>query len=245
MIEAKRDKYFEKVFDYYVQWQLRKNLYKVKVMDPFAHERDRTKGQLYIVNHSSWWDGLLIFFLSRNYFKQDSYAMMSEKGIKEFPFFRKIGAYSVDYSSPKDSIKSLQYTLKLLKEESPVWLFPQGEEQHVEKRPLDFKQGVGYLVEKSETPFIITPLSIYYTMRHDQLPECWIRVGKSIPSNEIQGDNRVGKTLSMEKMVTEELSALREDLIQENEHLYRNLLNGKKTLSEWFSFWKKKKGGTS
>ncbi|QPC46597.1 lysophospholipid acyltransferase family protein [Mangrovibacillus cuniculi] len=244
MIEAKRDKYFEKVFDYYVQWQIKKNFYKIKIKDPYVKERKMEKGQLYIVNHSSWWDGLLIFYLSRNYFKQDSYAMMSEKGIKEFPFFRKIGAYSVDYTSPKGSIKSLQYTLKLLNQGSPVWLFPQGEEQHVEKRPLAFKQGAGYLVEKTGEPFMVTPLSIYYTFRHDQLAECWIQVGKSILSTEIQGGNRAGKTSFLEEMVTKELSSLKEDLINENEHLYKDLLKGKKTLSEWFTFWKKKKGET-
>ena len=48
---------------------------------------------LLIANHSSWWDGLVTFYLNNAVLKTDLYAMMSEQGMKDFPFFNELGLF--------------------------------------------------------------------------------------------------------------------------------------------------------
>ena len=65
--------------------------------------------------------------------------MMDEPGLKQYPFFRKLGAFSINREQPKEIVQSLRYSKKLIDQNMPVWLFPQGEIQHQEIRPLEFQ----------------------------------------------------------------------------------------------------------
>ncbi|UZW65126.1 lysophospholipid acyltransferase family protein [Priestia flexa] len=138
MIYPEKDKRFERVLQLFVHYQLKKQFYRIYID---MEEVENNKPALFIANHSSWWDSLISFYVNRVLLKHDSYAMMSEEGMKSFPFFKKIGAFSVNQASPKHIMKSLLYARELLREKKGVWIFPQGKEEHLEKRPLQFSDG--------------------------------------------------------------------------------------------------------
>ena len=50
--------------------------------------------------------------------------MMDEQGLRQYPFFRRIGAFSVNRDKPRDMLASLQYAAGLLQSGCPVWVFP-------------------------------------------------------------------------------------------------------------------------
>ncbi|TDL34823.1 glycerol acyltransferase [Jeotgalibacillus sp. S-D1] len=219
----------------FLNLQFKKHFYKIYIHDQRSAEGSGPK--LYVMNHSNWWDGLLIFYLNRKVMKEDSYAMMSKKGMTDFPFFGKIGAFAVDPASPKDLMRSLKTSLSLLEENKSVWIFPQGKEEHIEKRPFTYMNGPAYLAERISNLKII-PIAAYYTFRHDQRPELFIRIGHTVPPDRFSGLNR-GEITNDLRVIHEELvSSVREDIINEQTDQYTLFKSGSKTASEWLQWMK-------
>lgn len=220
MIEAKKSRLFEKGFALYLFPLMRRS---------FAHflgyniRKIPQQPAIFIANHSSWWDGLLFFFLNRTVWKHDIHMMMHEKNLKKYKFFRNLGAFSIDKQNPKDIIRSLQYAEELLKGGKSVVLFPQGDEFHQEIRPLTFHSGIGYMLEKHpEVPVI--PITFYYSFRHEQKPEVWIHQGSSLSIEEIPGATRKEKSASLQRILTSQLDGLRENVIAEDTSAFKDLL---------------------
>lgn len=125
MIEPKKSPGFQRILAYYLTYQLKKHFYRVWIDD----QREGTKspsGHLILANHSNWWDGLLVFYLNHYVVNEDSCAMMSQKGMEDFSFFRKIGAFSVNPDSPKDLVSSLKFAEKCLQQKKPSGSFRRG-----------------------------------------------------------------------------------------------------------------------
>jgi 1-acyl-sn-glycerol-3-phosphate acyltransferase len=178
---------------------------------------------IFIANHSSWWDGLLFFFLNHTIWKHDIHMMMHEKNLKKYIFFRYLGAFSIDKQNPKEIIRSLQYAENLLTKGKSVVLFPQGDEFHQEIRPLDFSNGIGFLTEK-HPDIPVVPLTFYYSFRHEQKPEVWIRQSAPLTAAEIAGESRKEKTAFLQETVTLQLDKLKEEVIDENTEDFTDLL---------------------
>lgn len=124
---------------------------------------------LYIANHSSWWDGLIIFLLTEKASELDHYMMMEEKQLKQYAFFRKLGAFPVQ----KENLKSVKQALMTAKENMQagraVWLFPQGKIMHQDMRPLELEGGASFLVRQFEQ-VVVKPVTLHYTFNQFQKP---------------------------------------------------------------------------
>ncbi|WP_064091312.1 lysophospholipid acyltransferase family protein [Rossellomorea aquimaris] len=241
MIEAKKSKGFQKMLAQYLTFQLKKQFYRVWI-DDRRNNRDLSKGHLILANHSNWWDGLMIFYLNQYVVKEDSYAMMSQKGIEDFSFFRKIGAFSVNPESPKDLIVSLRFAEKCLSEQKTVWIFPQGKEEHLEKRPLSFMKGPSYLLEK-KPEVDVTFVTFYYTFHHNQRPELYIQL-RNVDSKLLfrqEHHTRIEQTNSIRMLLEQQLDELRDNIINNNTMSFDLFVKGFRTSSEWLSFWKRRK----
>lgn len=235
MIYPRKSARFEWFFEHYLTFIFKKHFYRV-YLDTNGVE-PANGPVLVLLNHSNWWDGLVSFYLNRRFFKKDSYAMMSESGISAFPFFQKIGAFSVNPTSPKEIIESLRYSEQLCKEGKYVWIFPQGKEEHLEKRPIQFMNGPAYLIEKVEK-LQVQFVSLYYTFTHDQRPELYIRL---LPPIDFITAERTRKqiTLDLERMMTRLLDELKHDIVSEKTDSFSILLTGRKTASEWLQIMKR------
>jgi 1-acyl-sn-glycerol-3-phosphate acyltransferase len=104
---------------------------------------------LIIANHFSWWDGFFISSLNKKKFKKKLHIMMEEKQLVENILLNKGGVYSLKKNS-KDVIKSLKYTVGLLKQnENMVALFPQGKFESIYQHPLHFEKGLDWILRKT------------------------------------------------------------------------------------------------
>ncbi|WP_100372552.1 lysophospholipid acyltransferase family protein [Bacillus sp. FJAT-45037] len=234
MIKADKQAWFQSMLHAYNKyWLLRRNFYTVH-LNGRVPETDRPI--LLIANHSSWWDGLISFYLSEQHIKHDCYAMMGEDGLKEFPFFRKIGAFSVNPNNPRSLLQSLRYGKDKLARNQAVWMFPQGAEQHLEKRPLDFMGGVAYLLE-DRPDVLVVPVTYYYTFMHEQQPELFIQIGTAIEHSDL-GADRTSKTVYLETYITKQLDHQKERLIQGNIEDYQPVITGRRTVSEWLQSYR-------
>ncbi|EWG10948.1 lysophospholipid acyltransferase family protein [Cytobacillus firmus] len=220
MIEAKKDVIFDKLFSIFHKRLMSFSFDKVYWQNTGIQPASPA---IFVCNHSSWWDGLIYYQLTKSVIQQDLHIMMHEQGLKQFPYFKKLGAFSINSSSPKETLKTMKYAEKLLKNGSSIWIFPQGDEFHLEKRPLHFQQGPLYLQEKlPEIPLI--PVAFYYSFSHKRKPEVWISAGSPLYSKDLPGSSRREKTASLEKTCTNLLDVLKTEVISENTKNFINLL---------------------
>lgn len=175
---------------------------------------------LFIANHSSWWDGLLFFQLEKRGHIPPTYMMTHEDGMKRVPIFKWLGAFSVNPLQPKHVMHALRYAQQLLHEDRSVAIFPQGQEVHLEARPLQFQKGAAYLAEKCPSIPVI-PITIYYTYRNTKKGEAWISIGRAIEGNHTTKQHT---TQHFEDIVTNQLHTLKSDVIANNYEKYNNIL---------------------
>ncbi|RXI97765.1 hypothetical protein DS745_15460 [Anaerobacillus alkaliphilus] len=230
MIEAKKSQLFSNLFHLYNQRLLKKTFHRISLKQ--AKSLPTIGPTLYIANHSSWWDGLLAFYLTRTVLKRDCYAMMTEVGLKAYPFFRKIGGYSINKDNPKDVIRSLAYTRRLLDLSKGIWVFPQGKEEHLEKRPLLFQPGVSRVIRQVNTVTVV-PITFYYTFLHEQRPEVFISIGESLPAPRLQAFSlQKDLTTFLEDILTEQLNNQKQEVVNETFEAYDVIIHGKKSISK-------------
>ena len=112
MIEANKSAVFEAFFHIYNRWLIRRFFHQV-LLTQEAYKPEQGKGSIYMLNHSSWWDSLMLFYLTKTVMNVDAVAMMEEEGLRRFPFFRKLGAFSINPASLKPGI-SLSFPIESL-----------------------------------------------------------------------------------------------------------------------------------
>ena len=134
-------------------------------------------GVLFAANHSCWWDLYLAHFLNET-IPVDGYGMMEHANLTRFGFFRRIGAFSVDRSSPAGVRASIDYASSCSGgRTSGVWIFPQGKIVGNDVRPLGFQPGLRTLVRRAGRVRIV-PVALRYEFWQDERPEAFVRFGE-------------------------------------------------------------------
>lgn len=177
MMTANRSERFSRLFAIYNERiLLPRYMNSVSVLGtPDSEEEGRPL--LYVMNHSSWWDGIVAYHVCSSLSShREHYFMMDEKQLAKFTFFRRLGAFSIDKSTLRGVTESLRYAQSLLMQGHGVWLFPQGEIKHLEARPLTFQSGVGFLLERCPST-AVKPVTAYYAMSKEQKPVVTLQFG--------------------------------------------------------------------
>ncbi|GEK57961.1 hypothetical protein CHL76_06125 [Marinococcus halophilus] len=236
MITENKQPLFEKLFYLYDRRLIQKHFSAVHMHNNSIYTDDAA---LFYVNHSNWWDGLLIYFLNKYWFRHPGYVMMDEEGLREFPFFRRLGAYSVDRSSRRDIIDALRYTEDKLVNGHHVWLFPQGAETHADQFPITLQPGISYLLPRVNVPFV--PVTMHYTFLHHQKPEIFINIGPPLPRTPENLASRAAAQDALESHLQHQWDEMREDIAYEHLENYTTVLSGSQTMSScWTSLRQKK-----
>ncbi|HEU4405854.1 MAG TPA: lysophospholipid acyltransferase family protein [Polyangiaceae bacterium] len=180
MIEADKWAPFEAWFLGRVRARLRAGFTSLKVRGA-EHVREAAgRGpQLWVGNHTSWWDPLIIFYLSRGFFDLDGHAMMDASNLRKLPFFSRIGAFGVDLGDPADGARALRYAARLLRGGGPrrmVAVFPQGSERPVTERPLGFRPGSAELARLAPAAGVL-PFALRYEMQAEEKPNAYVAFG--------------------------------------------------------------------
>lgn len=218
MLEAKKSVWFEKIFAIYNRNLFRRRFQALRI----EGIENLNKFPLIIYcNHSSWWDGLVAFEISKKA-KLNSYIMMEEKQLKNLFLFRKLGAFSVVRENPREAVKSVNYAANLLKEKADraIWLFPQGKILPNDIRPLEFYNGISRIAEKVENCSIV-PIAIRYEFFGDWKPEIFVKIGES--EKFVSTDSKK-TTKELAIRLTKLLDDLKEDIIKNNFEGYENLI---------------------
>ena len=179
MLEANKSLWFEKIFAVYNRNLLKRrfNSLQVSGLKFLKKKGDKTPLIIY-ANHSSWWDGLTAFQISRQT-GLDSFIMMEEKQLKKLRLFRKLGAFSVVRENNREALKSINYSIQIL-EQNPkrtLWIFPQGEISPNDARPLRFYNGLARIIKRLEKCSVIS-LAMRYEFLGEYKPDIFVKIEK-------------------------------------------------------------------
>ncbi len=231
MIKANHKNWSEFVFSRYILHLLKRNFYKAHLFDGVPNP---VMGLPLIIapNHSSWWDGFFVYLLNKKIFERKLYLMMLEEQLQKYRFFAKIGAYSINPHFPKSILESLQYSVSTLKgdknEDLILCIFPQGELEPLGKRPLNYKRGLEWILQKYQKDVNLISLATQIEFLNEQRPEVFF----------LMSDNFVVNYQSFEGMEWLESlqTALLNDLASKiaNREVSQTLLEGSRSVSEVF-----------
>ncbi|MCS6807812.1 MAG: lysophospholipid acyltransferase family protein [Bacteroidota bacterium] len=182
MIVARHQCWAHILFRPYLRSLIRRRFHALHLLDaiPFIPE---SLPILLLPNHSSWWDGFIPYLLNDICWQREYYIMMLEHRLREFWFFRFLGAFSINQQSPKDILQALDYAAHLLSGKRLVVLFPQGKLLPSRKRPLGYHRGVERILQRcitSERSVAILPLAMRYEFLGDEKPHIFLLFGSPI-----------------------------------------------------------------
>src|SRR5271168_2793895 len=144
---------------------------------------------LLFCNHTNWWDGLIIYLLTRQMPHKAVYCMMEEKQLKHYRFFTWLGAFSVDLSNPLRSAVALRYAQRLLQvKDTAIWIFPQGQICRPNE-PIEVRPGTDFLAKNAPHAYLV-PVAIRYEFFREDRPNVLIEVGEPFAAIE-RTDGRI------------------------------------------------------
>lgn len=217
MIPAAKDPLLDAVLYWYLKRLVSKHFHAVKIAGlKHLQGLEKTRPAIGFANHSNWWDGLMIFFLTRYQRGKDFYCMMEEKQMLHYPFFSWIGAFSVDLDNSLRAAATVRYACNLLRQNrSLIWIFPQGA-MVAPHDPIKIKPGVDFLARRYKNAQML-PVALHYEFGREQRPFAYIRIGAPY----LAGDNS-------DERLADELTRLRDllhtDLRSGNLSEYQTLL---------------------
>lgn len=225
MLEAKKCKWFEKIFAVYNKNLLNRRFHSFRacgLKNLPVNFFDVPK--IIYANHSCWWDGLVAFQLSQM-LGLDAFVMMEEKHLKSHLPFQRLGAFSIDREKPFEAIKSINYAAALLREkpQRTLWIFPQGRILPNNLRPIQFYGGISKIIKKAGKCFAV-PAGFKYEFSGSYKPEIFVKFGA--PEIAEAADNISSKFLTKTfanrlALILEELNA---DILTNNLNDFENVI---------------------
>ena len=131
---------------------------------------------------------------------------MEDKQMRQYPFFKKIGAFSIDRDDPRKAITSLRYAVQSMKRErASLFIYPEGKITPA-GTDMSFEGGLAWL--HSKVPDVdYVPIGIYmHTIRHDK-PELHLQIGEAVNADPASGNPE--KTALFEDKLNQILRELR------------------------------------
>jgi 1-acyl-sn-glycerol-3-phosphate acyltransferase len=179
-IEARESRLFKSVFGIYCRYLFRRRFRRIYLDSNYIPP---TAGStLYYMNHTSWWDALIPFLLNEYHYRQNARALMDIRQLRKFPFFKRLGVFSINRENPKSAVYSLKKASDWLeREKSSIYLFPQGRISN-EFEPIVFENGIGWLAKNCGVTEIV-PIAIHISHVRGDRPDLFLMTGKPLNIN--------------------------------------------------------------
>lgn len=172
MLPARKNRFIQWWFRGYVRHYLKRSFHRV-----FLHGELPTSpaGPLLVcVNHSSWWDTLLAFWLSSDLLGWDAYGPMDERQLRRYPILRGIGVFGVDRESLGGAREFLSYGKTLLEgQPRAIWMTAQGAMVSNEIRPVRLYSGISRLAQAVRS-CSVTTVALDFEFWDEKRPEVFI-----------------------------------------------------------------------
>lgn len=169
MIKPKENKVIHNFFTWYIKSIIKKD-FKAFHYHKIEEQDFKDNAILLLANHTSWWDGFLLFYLNKLYFKKNFHVLILEETAKKVWFMKYLGAFSINKQS-RSIVDSIDYAAKLLDDKSNlVLVFPEGRLYSSHKKNLYFEKGLTYIINQSKREFKAIFASILFDYFEERKP---------------------------------------------------------------------------
>lgn len=212
MIEAQHSFLAQLFFYPYLERLLKKNFSHFY----FVNEQpkiDSESGLIITPNHFSWWDGFFIGYIVRKLSKRKIYIMMLENQLEKYWFFKKVGAYSINQSNPKEIIKTADYTQKIIRKENVVVIYPQGKIESFDIEDINIKNGLNLFTKNVNNNFYVVPVAFKIQYYEEKYPSIIVRFGDTIDKNSFRNNFEMYKLNFVNNIELLNKSAIKQNFI--------------------------------
>lgn len=223
MLAAKKTRWFEEIYAVYNRNLTKRRFHSFKISGlDYLLKRETNVPLLIYANHTSWWDGLLAFEISRAA-RLDSFIMMDEFNLRRFFLFRRLGAFSMP-RNVRGAVESVAYSADLLvnNPKRTLWVFPQGEIVPNDFRPIHFLNGAARIVEKVGKCLTV-PLAFRLEFTGQFKPEIFVKIAEPDLIETDENFDSKKLTVSFTKRITGVLDELKNDVINRKTENYRKI----------------------
>ncbi|GAA1772072.1 lysophospholipid acyltransferase family protein [Luedemannella helvata] len=186
-------------------------------------------------NHPSWWDGYLAYAVDRLVLRDRfrGYLMVDEPQLVRYPFFRWVGAFSVDRDAPRSAAASVAYAASELAAGPArlLWIFPQGRLTPQEHRPLRVARGAAMIARRAGGA-TLWPVALRYEFGNRQRPDALVRLG--VPHAVAPAADPATVSAGMAQRLTGVVDRLAADVASGSLDGYHVLLRGRPGINERF-----------
>lgn len=237
MIAASHKKWAHLLFRFYLHRLFRKTFHSIHLLGS-SPDLDSKQPIILLPNHHSWWDGFFIYVINEKILKRPLFLMMLEEQLKKYPFFSKVGAFSIHPNNSKKILESLHYCRHLLHlplSPAPLLcIFPQGELLPFYSRPIKLKRGYEWIIKKSNTSLTILPLGTRIEFLAHQRPEVFFLFGHPVKCD----SQNFPELPQMEKILNDLLYDLQCQILSGRKGIL--LQSGSKSVNEKWDYFKSK-----
>lgn len=179
MIPASKNKLFDAWFSRVARGRLEGTFGRVLVSGLDRARAITASGPVVgILNHSTWWDALVVLWISRQLLGVDGYAMMDARNLRRLPFFTRVGAFGVDLEDPRDGARGIRHAVKLLDgARRAVWIFPEGRERSP-FAPLVLQPGAAQVARVAKRARVV-PVALRYVFGEGERPDLFVAFGEA------------------------------------------------------------------
>lgn len=172
---------FRGLFQRYTHRLLARSLDGVFVAGLEEARQELSNGpRILAANHVGRWDTLLVLRLEAE-LGGEGRALMDAANLRNFAFFRPLGAIPLDRSNPLASRAGMRAAREGLQNPGDhLWIFPQGRQRPQEIRPLGLQPGIRLL---GRVPVI--PVSVSYHFRDTFQPAAYVSFGAPIQEEDL------------------------------------------------------------
>lgn len=229
-------------FDCWARAALRRQFHRVhRFGDPDWKTRfDPQIPHLYIANHASFWDGVLLYHLIRRYLRQPAYCLIDQRQMRQHRFFARVGGIGLNRERRRDALRVLDVAAGLLapppsasgRPANAVVLFPEGQIRPVDQRPIRFEPaGLARLIRRCPVEARVVVVALRYDFWTEQRGEALLHLCPPEPAGMLAHLPRDELVATLASRLTSAADALRATSLRQQPG--EVLLWGKRSISQW------------
>ena len=178
MIPADHRRWAHFIFRPYLHHIMKKSFYSVRLINAMP-QLNADKSLCICPNHISWWDGFFFYYLGEKIIPGKLHCMMLESQLRQYHFFSRLGAYSIDPADAFSIKETTAYTISLFKDpQNTCVIFPQGKICPQSNVSRAVKKGLIHFTENTGTQILPVALRIEWYNRRK--PTLLVRFGSVI-----------------------------------------------------------------
>ena len=239
MLKVRRSWAYTRWFGWYSRRQFRHHFHSFRVqMPPELPEMELDIPVIFYGNHAYWWDGFWSQLCTERWFRQNLYIIIEYTQLVKHQFFTRLGAFSIDRSNARSAIETLNYAAECLTtpsaRQNALWIFPQGQIEHVDKRPLLFFRGTAGIVERvlktRESIYLVSVVSrIEYL--EEQKPELFLSFGSPKMLKKTEWSGLDSLTAFMQRATESHLDMVKQAVVERRLDGFEVIIRGSESIN--------------